>query len=597
LYSRTLIVLHAQWHNVKPGEFVRALPKSEPLATIMVDLDQGFWVARSNWQLVRSSFLHAATGTAKVEVDDVVLYHGSQIGPARLTEYFMNGTPKREGKAVRGDNPNNPEGAYAQYTQWWRYDDPSIMSPVDRMAEMLDRAARSPTLKSALQAQFGSLASPEVLVPIAGTFLVMFGAEFVGGAAAVVTVTRLMGINQLLCDYYFYEPRGEALHRICMSAATPGDLDYGAKMIEEILVQLFSDIATAVGIHVISSIAKRFFSALMNLAPEKLKQKLLANKNAAVAYIRGKGYQRRDLLRDPAGTPLEHAAVEMYKKTSAERCEVMVVREPDARRATWVNSKVWNRGKPPWLKASSGDGWHGLVCLSESELGGGHLEPAGTYDMGNLRGASAEIDHAIASNPKPKKFKMPTDGRPINGADGSHKIDYHYTGHNNVDIHGHYLVEVTPGKYMVVDSMGNPYASDLDLATRQRPGMKQAGDHIPAADRYQSKNKIGGAEDDLLLEYEMNRRYRESGGSVIHDPTLHGGGGATVAYTRNNLAAGKTPGKDFWTPKRGDGYKEERLVIFVPEYVNGRIRSNMYVLESWGAFRDFAHANGLEFPF
>ena len=82
MYSRTLIVLHAQWKNVKPGEFVRPVPKSEPLATIMVDLDQGFWVARNNWQLIRGSFLHAATGTAKVEIDDVVLYHGSQIGPS-----------------------------------------------------------------------------------------------------------------------------------------------------------------------------------------------------------------------------------------------------------------------------------------------------------------------------------------------------------------------------------------------------------------------------------------------------------------------------------------------------------------------------------
>ena len=498
---------------------------------------------------------------------------------------------------MRGDHPVNPD-AYAQRTQWWRYDDPSIMSRVDRMAEMLDRAARSPSLETAIKAQFGSFASPEVLLPIAGTFLAMFGAEFVGGAAAVLTVARLMGVNQLLCDYYFYEPRGAALHRIVMSAAVPSDLDYGAKLIEEILVQLFSDIASAVGIHVISSIAKRFFSALMNLAPEEMRQKLLANRNAAAAYIRGRGYERRDLLKDPAGTPLEKAAIEMYEKTSAERCEVMVVREPDSRRATWVNSQVWNRGKPPWLKASSGDGWHGLVCLSEKELGGGHLEAAGSYDMGNLRGASAEIDEAIASHPHPRKFKMPTDGRPINGADGSHKIDYHYTGHNNIDIQGHYLVEVTPGKFMVVDSMGNPYASDLDLATRQRPGMRQAGDHLPAADRYHSDKKIGGAEDDLLLEYEMNRRYHQTAGaSPLHDPTLHGGGGATVAYTRNNLAAGKIPGKDFWTPKRGSGYKEERLVIFLPEYANGRIQAKMYVLESWAAFKDFAAANHLEFPF
>ena len=597
MYSRTLIVLHAQWHNVKIGVRESPLPKTDPLVTIAVDLDQGLWVARGNWEYTRNNFLHALTGSAKLDVTDILIDHGSQMGPLRLVSYFAQGYPPREGAAVQGTNPMNPNGStFAQRTQWWRYDDPSIMTPLDRMAEMLDRAVRSPTLRAALQAQFGALASPEVLLPIAGTFLVMFGAEFVGGAAAVLTVARLMGINQLLCDYYFYEPRGMALHRICMSAATPGDLDYGAKLLEEILVQMFTDIATVLGIHAISAVAKRLFSTLMNLAPEKLRQKLLANKNAAAAYIRGRGYQRRDLLVDPAGTPLEQPAIDMYKKTSEQHCEILVVREPDAKRATWVNSKVWNRGKPPWLKASSPDGWHGLVCLNKGEVGAGPLVESGTYDLGNLRGASPEIDAEIAAHPKVTKFKMPTDGRPFLGAKESQKIDYHYTGSNHIELQGHYLVEVIPGKFMVVDGMGLPYASDLDLATRQRLGMKGAGDHLQKP--YQSKNKIGGDEDDVLLEYEMNRRYHENGGtSPMHDPTLHGGAGATVAYTRNNLAAGKIPVKDFWSPKVGDGYKVERLVVFIPEWENGRIQSNMYVLKSWAAFKAFANANGLEFPF
>jgi len=93
LYSRTLIVLHAQWQNVTIGQFVRRGPQTEPLVTLMVDLDQGFWIARRNWQLARGSFLRAVTGTANVEIDDVLLHHGSPIGPVRLTEYFMNGPP------------------------------------------------------------------------------------------------------------------------------------------------------------------------------------------------------------------------------------------------------------------------------------------------------------------------------------------------------------------------------------------------------------------------------------------------------------------------------------------------------------------------
>lgn len=131
-------------------------------------------------------------------------------------------------------------------------------------------------MSSIRRGQFGGLLSPEVLLPIAGTFLVMFGAEFVGGAAAVIAVSRLIGFNQLLCDYYFYEPRGTALHWICMSARVTHGPDFGAKLIEEILVQLFTGIATAVGIHMISPVAKRLMSMLMNM--------------------------------------LEHAAVQMYKK-------------------------------------------------------------------------------------------------------------------------------------------------------------------------------------------------------------------------------------------------------------------------------------------
>jgi len=215
----------------------------------------------------------------------------------------------------------------------------------------------------------------------------------------------------------------------------------------------------------------------------------------------------------------------------------MVVREPDAQRASRVNGTVMNRAKPPWLKAGSADGWHGLVCLSESELGGaGGLKPAGTFDMGNLRGAGTEVDASIGNRRMVKKYEMPTDGRVIAAADGSVKIDYHYSGHKNVDPHRHYLVEVTPGRLMVVDRMGNPYASDLDLATRQRPGMKQAGDRH--TDRYSARDsnrqKIGGREDDMVLAQRAGR--------------------------------GQNSGQGFLDPKTPRWLQKKRLVIFVPEW-------------------------------
>jgi hypothetical protein len=281
----------------------------------------------------------------------------------------------------------------------------------------------------------------------------------------------------------------------------------------------------------------------------------------------------------------------MYKRTSAENREVMVVREPDAKRGVWVNSHIWNRAKPVWLKAKSYMGWHGLVCLEESGIHQS-LHESGTFDLGNLRGASVEIDTALATGRRyPKKYRLPKDGPELAG------IDYSHTGKNNIVLDGHYLVDMRElgGGFMLVDSMGNPYASDLDLATRQRPGMSRAGQHLKNDAAHGGNPRA--PEDNFLLEYDMNKTYQgQPGANPMHDPSQHGGGGASVVHARE----GRRKGTKHWTPREPDGsFKPERLVVFLPEWNSrtSRIESNMYVFGSWGDFQQFAHANNLEFPF
>ncbi len=582
LYQRTLLVFHGEWSNVTPGQWTNGSTGGrEPLITVAVDLQQGLWVARgTNWQLCRERFLGAVSGRAKKSYVDIVLE--SPRGEVTVSNYFANDAPRRDGPAFRGDHPM-ASGAYAQRTYWWRYDDPSIMTPFDRMAEMLDRAIRSPKLRAQLSQQLGGLISPEALLPLAGTFFALFGAEFVGGAAAALTVGRLLGVNQLICDFYFYEPRAKQLHHICMNAIQPRDLEFGADLLVEILCQLISDVAMAVGITALSKIASSLFSMLMSVTPESVRLALRNNAHAAAAYIRGKGYARTDLLKSAAGTPLEPAAVSMYKRRSESKREIIVLREPDATRLAWVRSSLHHNSKPPWLKARSKDGMHGLVCLPKSEVGGA-LKPAGHFETAQLRGGTPfDAEHLPSHLPM---YDMPLDGRPM-GKPGQ-GIDYHYTGHENVSLQGHKLVDMGD-RYLVVDAMGRPYVADVDTVLNHRPGLSETGAHLPTWK--------GNKEDHPIIEWEMNRDYERLGGHPTHNPANHGGRGATVAYTLENIERGAIPGKDYWTPKEADGsFKSERLVIFVPEWTGRGIESRMYVLDSWGALVEFARGNNMKLP-
>ena len=583
LYQRTILVFHGQWSNVKPGQVSSSrVAPTEPLVAVALDLSQGFWIARgSNWQLARSHFLGAVSGSARTSQASVII--STPKGDVEIFQYFSNDAPRRDGAAFRGTLPAaNGATRYAQRSHWWRYDDPSIMTPFDRMAEMLDRAVRSPKLKARIHDQFGGLISPEVLLPLAGTFVCMFGAEFVGGLTAVRVLAGLLGVNQLLCDLYFYEPRAQALHRICMGAASVSDLDYGADLISEILCQLIADIGMAVGVNALSTVAKNLFAALIAAAPETVRLALRENAHVAAAYIRGKPYKRMDLLQDAHGTPMEPAAVKMYEESCQREREVLVVREPDAQRLAWVSGDMPNNAKPCMLKARSPDGWHGLVCLKRSDVSGSLKRSAASFDVQNLRGYSKNFDaeHLPAKLPM---YDMPMDGRDLGSG-----IDYHYTGKDHVELRGHKLVDLGD-RMLVVDAQLRPYISDLDLATRQRPGLSKAGAHLP-----------GKGEDSPVLECKLNESYHRNGGNRSHLPSRHGGRTASVGYNEFNLAAGQIPGKNgFWGPHADTptGYKTERLVIFLPEAVGNRIVPKMYAFEGWAQFKTFFEANQMQFGF
>src|SRR5580704_4781963 len=169
LYQRKILVFHGKWTNCVPGErYSNKVPMTEPLISVAMDLQQKIWVCRGkNWQLARSSFIGALSGTTRKEWADVYLV--TPKGDILINQYFMNDSPRRQGVAFRNFNPDRPN-LYAQRTDRWGFDDPALMSPIEKMADMFDRAVRSDKLKSIVREQLGSIISPEVLLPLAGTF-------------------------------------------------------------------------------------------------------------------------------------------------------------------------------------------------------------------------------------------------------------------------------------------------------------------------------------------------------------------------------------------------------------------------------------------
>ena len=605
LYQRSLLSLEAHWTQLpKVRRFEHPKAKLDGVTvSLAFDLQQGLWIARGyNWRVLKEMF-GAVSGTARKEGVHLILE--APYGNVTIFGYVANDAPPHAGKAMRGTSKETP-GGYAEQAHWVRYDDPSIMAPIDRFAEMMDRATRTPRMKALLREQFHGMISPSALLMLGGTFFVLFGTEVVGGAAAAMTIGRLLGVHQFVTSVHIYAPRAKTVYNASQHAQTSEELEKGAQALAEIISQIITDLSMCLGITALTKIAGRMFSLMMTIAPDRLRAILRESEAKALGFVRRDGYAARHLLKSAEGTPLEPAAIHMYSESCKNKREILVVREPDTRRMTWIEAQhVMHKAKPPWLKASSGEGWHGLVCLPKHTIGGPPHNPplraSGNFQMGNFRGVTTEIDSAIAARPHAQMFDMPTDGRPM-GEPGK-GIDYGYTGHNNINLQGNKLIDLGDS-YLVVDALGRPFISDLDLATRNQPALEINGQKIPqkAGQHLAGTPSLTGKpsahrEDNTALEYDMNQLYHNHPGAhASHEPSQHGGGGATVIYTIENMKQGKIAGKEYWTPKTKDGWKKERLVIFVPEWNGHSVEPKMYVLDSWEAFRDFAKANYLEFP-
>ena len=591
MYQRTLLTFETSWKATpEHAKYVKPTPHLTGVtACIAIDVQQKLWIARgSNWPLVRSDFMGAVSGEVRREQSDVVL--AAPFGDVVLLSYYSNDAPRDFGRAVRGFKKNSAT-AYKYYVGWTRCDDPSIMTPIDRFAEMFHRAVYSQRLTALLRETFGGIIGPEALLMLSGTFFALFGAQYVGGRVAAVALGRLLQVHQFACNYMTYNEWLKAVYNATQNARTPKDLEFGTQMLTELLRQLIIDVASVLMISALTKAAAKLFSLFKALTPEKVKEVLSEAAAKAEKHIRTNGYNFHELLKEPTGVELEHAAREMYKDASLKNREILVVREPSALRGVWIAAtEVWNRAKPMWMKMKSSAGWHGLVCLARAEVENVNtLQRSGTFDLNAFKGVSQEIDAAIAAVPNSRsvpKFRMPTDGRKLGLPEMG--IDYSHTGKNNILLQGHYLVEISHEKFLIVDGTGAPYIPDLDVAMRQQPGNKTAGSHL-------SKPGQVVPEDDFVVEYHMNERYKAAGGHPTHDPSQHGGIGASIVYVLNAIKKGKS----HWSPRLKDGtYQRERLVIFVPELdTHGRMSSNMYVLEGWGDFKTFAEANGLQFPF
>jgi uncharacterized membrane protein len=342
LYQRSLLSLEAHWTKCPTvRRFERPKHQLEgTTVSLAFDLQQGIWVARGyNWRVLKD-MLGAVSGVARKDGPHLVLE--APYGAVTIFGYIANDAPPRHGKAMRGTSKETPN-AYAEQAHWIRYEDPSIMTPIDRFAEMMDRATRTPRMQALLREQFHGVISTNALLMLSGTFFVLFGAEVVGGAAAALTLGRLLGVHQIVTSIQIYAPRTQTIYHMCNHAQTADDLEKGAQALSEILSQIITDLAMCLGISALTKVAGRLFSAVMTLAPERLRAILRECEAKALGYVKRDGYAARNVLKSAEGTPLEPAAVHMYSKMCENNREILVVREPDTRRSLWVSRTTPSR--------------------------------------------------------------------------------------------------------------------------------------------------------------------------------------------------------------------------------------------------------------
>ncbi|WP_156958587.1 hypothetical protein [Labrenzia sp. DG1229] len=604
--AKYLIRVRLQWEKV-PAQLTR-FPNASPhgpKASLVIDWDNKIWVARENWQELRD-FLKEPVVTGSVNTSltrgKTVPLLGRRNDPVLILDYFdLSGSaPALEGNAFWSKQPSNPN-LYALRTYWWRVRDVSIMSPYDRLAEMIDIACTDPALRDDLEKHLGAFANPVILLPMAGIFLVFVGAEYLGGAAFVYAVQAILGVGNLAADVAEYESHFRQLNKILLEPRREErDLIYGAKLIKEILVRLLQDLVMALGMHALGLLVRKLCAAFMEIAPEEWRTKAKdkhaeAQSKAARNKATRHGYGGEHHLKDPNNVQMTHAEVKAHSDAARDSFQVIVVREGSEARAQIARSQVWHGSKHTWLKAKSSDGFHGFVCLEKGDWSH-DLKPAGTYNTGDLLGISKEIDNYVQPGGQGQTrrlpmYELPTDGRKIPD------IDYENAGAGKAMMQGHYLVDLGTHngkkKFMVVNKTQGPIAADVDIAARIDPHAKGPG-HYASMD---TDPKVRNPEDSAVLEYDINRRVWENADEYTNRPTTsanHGGRTGSAGHAAMQDARGQGHWKPF--EKNGE-WIDERLVVFLPvKSRTGRPSAQMFVINNWADLQSFWKANHWEWP-
>lgn len=581
-------------------------PDPKSWFSVAWDPNNNTWIARTNYEICRS-FLHAVCGTAQKEGPDLVMYgsaeaQGSPVLVLANYKYFTEMVAKHEGSAYQGTFKGKTGGTgYKLRTRFVRQLDASVMTPDERLGEMVDLALTDPEFKNRLNKEFGMLAHPTVLfsiLAVIGVFIgIGAGAAALGGAAFAAALTRFLGIAMAASQVNDYVNIFKEIDKRVYSEKNQ-DLYGGAAWVQKLLIQILKDIAMVLAMKGAISLGSKGMQVLKNLFlkytpkqwQEAGREALSVMQAKAAKYAAGKhGYLGDHLMRRYTEITKYFRKGEdaVFRERSRTQNEMIVIRGPSLERIEWLTKlRGWLDGKPEWIKAKSWMGWHGIVGIPKTA----EIEAIVTagkrsnYPMGNLKGVFDEVDDYIAKHaqrpayevPYGKNFNDPVKGKPV--------FDWDAAGANYSLAKGAKLVDIGD-RYILVDALGRPICQDLDIGSIVKMGTPTPGAHLPSGK--------GNPEDNFLAEDIWNYRFFQKTWEM-YNPIKHGGAGGSARHAVENRAAGKK----HWTCREGSGYLDEELFVYLPVPGPGGSRSSdVFHFKGWGEFEEFCKLNGIPFGF
>jgi hypothetical protein len=398
-------------------------------------------------------------------------------------------------------------------------------------------------------------------------------------------------------------------------ASSYSDLEKGAEALAHFVAQGIADIGL-VGV-------ERFITFLKSKSAKELD-----------STAREGGYDGTEHAKPPAhrGSGLGYAKEELCTRVHdisdllrksedlywRERCakerEITVLREPDPRRKALLEKlHGWVQGKAEWIKAKSWMGWHGIVGIPKSAevvaAMKGMKRCPNNYKMGNLRGASPEIDAYIASHAERPMYEIPIgvnfkvegvkDGKlkvldAFDWKAGQHKPQIRQSrmeggkmitipgGH---EAEGYFFVDIGD-RLIIVDRMGNPVIQDVDIGgIWKKPGKGEVSE--PGAHLESGKTN---PEDNAELADAINYKISQKEGFLmgVYNVIFHGAAGGSARHTARGGA---------WNPRGKDGsYDHEKLFVYLPVKTLTGWKTELVVFEGYPHFIRFCKANGLGCP-